>query len=382
MRQHRLHLNVTENCNIRCIHCYWDEYGKHPDAPIEAIDEVLGKFKILAKSYGERRKHILTLGGGEPTIRKDLEDIITLAVRSRFKVRLVTNAITIDEKRAVSLKGSGLQIAQVSLDGACEATHDRVRGNGSWARTMKGIAALKKACILVVLSYVLLPGINMEEAPRLLDLVKELRVAGAKYARPIRDGQMAAHDIKTQGDFWETFQNIVGYANQIHYRRLLFFFDPLAHLLPLQHHTNRLWGLATDLCQCNNTELVEVDACSGDIYYCRIRIILGNIFHDDLAELWRSHPLLDAIRRKSPEGACKGCSVWERCRGGCPAVVSAKTEIPLLQDEDCRKVQQQGSEPKQFPANGFASPYRPTLITSIRMLGRKMKDAAFRIAFE
>ena len=112
---------------------------------MEPIDQILTKFKALGKAYGERSRHILTIGGGEPTVRKDLNDIIRLAVRRRFRVRLVTNAVVIDDRLARSLRKAGLTIAQVSLDGACEATHDKVRGKGNWARSMRGIEALKKA---------------------------------------------------------------------------------------------------------------------------------------------------------------------------------------------------------------------------------------------
>src|SRR5262249_15889874 len=166
MRKHRFHLNVTEKCNIRCIHCYWEEYGAHKDPSLEEIDRILRQFKRVGKSYRETGRHILTIGGGEPLVRKDLGKIIRLAVRRGFKVRLVTNATMLSEKGEIALKKSGLKIAQVSLDGACEATHDRVRGAGNWARSMEGIAALKKAGVFVILSYVLLPNINMEEAPQ------------------------------------------------------------------------------------------------------------------------------------------------------------------------------------------------------------------------
>jgi MoaA/NifB/PqqE/SkfB family radical SAM enzyme len=128
MRSHRFHLNVTKRCNIRCLHCYWEAYRTHPDPSLETIDEILTKFRKLGRAYGERGRHLLTLGGGDPTIREDLEDIIRLAVRCRFSVRLVTNAVTVTEAMARSLKRAGLKIAQVSLDGACQATDDRIRG--------------------------------------------------------------------------------------------------------------------------------------------------------------------------------------------------------------------------------------------------------------
>jgi len=379
MRPHRFHLNVTEKCNIRCIHCYWEEYGKHRDPSLETIDQILTKFKDLGKAYGEHGRHILTIGGGEPTVRKDLQEIIRLAVRRRFRVRLVTNAVKIDEPYARSLKRAGLRIAQVSLDGACEATHDRVRGKGNWARTMRGIHALKKAGIFVILSYVVLPGVNLEEAPLLLDLVQQLKVAGAKFARPVREGQAILHQVEVRGDYWSIFKRIVDHAGQIHYKRLLMFFDPLAHLLPIEQPASQkgLWGLATDLCQCDNTELVEVNGSSGDVYYCRIRHKLGNLWQQDLTRLWQSHPVLVGLRSKTPGGACDGCDAWKGCRGGCPAVVHGNTGLTLLQDSDCHRVQEQAAPPVAFGRGPFSSTRPLGVGESLGLLGKRMRDMAY-----
>jgi len=382
VRQHRFHLNVTEKCNIRCLHCYWEAYGQHPDPSLETIDQILMKFRALAIAYRERGRRLLTIGGGEPTVRKDLPDIIRLAVRRGFRVRLVTNAVVIDDAMARKLKASGLKIAQVSLDGACEATHDRVRGKGNWARSMRGIAALKKAGIFVVLSYVVLPGVNMDEAPLLLDLVQRLKVAGAKFARPVREGQAVLHQIGVEGDYWSAFKRIVEHAGTIKYKRLLMFFDPLAHLLPIEEpkHTKGLWGLATDLCQCDNTELIEVNGSSGDVYYCRIRHKLGNIWEQDLTELWQTHPLLVGLRRKTPKGACSGCSAWKNCRGGCPAVVHGNTGLTLLQDRDCHKVRDQETALTTF-GQGLYSNSRPQgLREPLRQLGKRLRDMAYYVA--
>ena len=76
----------------------------------------------------------------------------------------------------------------------------------------------------------LLPGVNMEEAPRLLELAQEMRVAGVKFARPVREGQAVIHKVAVEGDYWSAFNRIVEHAAEIRYQRLLLFFDPLASI--------------------------------------------------------------------------------------------------------------------------------------------------------
>jgi len=380
MSRHRFHLNVTERCNIRCIHCYWEEYGKNPDPSLDSIEKILCEFKHLAGSYYEEGLHMLTLGGGEPTVRNDLEDIVGLSVRRGFQVRLITNAVLLDRERACGLKSAGVQVAQVSLDGATEATHDGVRGKGNWRRTMRGIEALKRARILTVLSYVLLPEINMEEAPMLLELARELRVAGVKFARPVNEGQARANRLQIAGDYWATYRRILAHAGEIGYKRLLLFFDPLAHYLRIavKPKTRGLWGLTTDLCQCNNTELVEVNGSSGDVYYCRVRAKLGNLWEQDLAELWHHHPMLTALRRKLPEGACSECGAWSGCRGGCPAVVHGNSGELMLQDADCPEIQKQPSL-YAFPANGNSNARVRSTEQQLRAVGRAVRDRLYSI---
>jgi hypothetical protein len=141
-------------------------------------------------------------------------------------------------------------------------------------------------------------------------------------------GQAALHAIRVDGDYLGAFRRIMDHAHAIRYRRLLLFFDPLAHLLPLQQPRKHsgLWGLATDLCQCNNTELIEVNGGSGDVYYCRIRVKLGNLWQQPLAELWHHHTLLNQLRRKVPKAAVTDA------RPGPPAAAAVRpssTAIPV-----------------------------------------------------
>src|SRR5262249_46308195 len=137
---------------------------------------------------------------------------------------------------------------------------------------------------------------------------------------------------------------------------------------------------ATDLCQCDNTELVEVNGGSGDVYYCRIRHKLGNIWEQDLTELWQSHPLLVGLRKKTPGGACNGCSAWKACRGGCPAVVYGNTGLTLLQDQDCHKVQEQEGDPVVFGQGFFSNSAPQTAGEALRHLGKGLRDMAYFLA--
>lgn len=331
--QHRFHLNLTGVCNLACTHCYQDDHTGKP-IPLPQVEEILRKFQAFRAFHGERGRGNLTVAGGEPTTRRDLEDVIKLTRKYGFTLRMVTNATMVDLKRAKSLRRAGLRMVQVSLDGATKDTHEAVRGKNSWDRTMKGIEALRKAGIMVILSMVLIPDHNLHEAPLLLDLSRQLKVWGVKYQRLVQRGH-AAINLQTQGEFHRTFVSIMEHAVEIRYKRFVMFFEPLAHNLPnlYPHLARKLWLLVTDMCHCDQTELMEVDY-NGDVYYCRIGERLGNVWDDDLVDVWE-HPILQQIRGRMAKGACSGCSVWESCRGGCPAVTYGLHEDVEAPDYAC-----------------------------------------------
>jgi len=337
MQKHILQLLVTRRCNLHCRHCYWLVGETPPDPPAETIAAAMVQFERLARSYGERGRHVLNLSGGEPTLRGDLAELIRLARSRGFAVRLSTNAVDLDLDRARDLARAGLSAAQVSLDGAEGTTYEAVRGAGLWTRAITGVMALRGAGIPVVLSMVLLPGVNIEEAPRLLDLAVELGAAGVKFARPVREGALAESGLATEGDFWQAFRDIMGHACQIGYRRFLFLSDPLAYRLREAEPSlaRRLPGLVTDSCDCRRTRVVEIAATTGDVFYCRLRQRLGNLAGNDLVRLWRGHPVLAELRFRPVREACRTCRVWTGCQGGCPAIVAAETGRLDLLDGAC-----------------------------------------------
>jgi radical SAM protein with 4Fe4S-binding SPASM domain len=181
-----------------------------------------------------------------------------------------------------------------------------------------------------------------------------------------------------EADYWDAYRRILAHAREIRYRRPLLLFDPLAHRLAAVHPelTRGLWGLDTALCRCERTELVEADAATGDIFYCRLREPLGNLDRDDLVGLWRTHPVLDAVRRRSAAGACAGCPAWAECRGGCPAVTHGRSGAAARQDADCPAVAAQGAPPAALPAGAYPRPARPSLSTAVRRAGRLLRSLA------
>ena len=128
--------NITDNCNSRCITCtQWKQKSRN-----ELTTEEVNKILIQLKKIGIRN---VSFTGGEPTLRRDLSEIIEKANDLNFdNMTLATNGLLLTKKKAVTFIENGLKEITVSLDGM-EGVHDYVRGiKGSYARSIKALEML------------------------------------------------------------------------------------------------------------------------------------------------------------------------------------------------------------------------------------------------
>ena len=115
-----VHFEVTLRCNARCGFCdYWK-------TPAEAKE-----FEL--KSYADAARHfnpmLVTYTGGEPLLRRDLEEIVAAvdaSVRLKY-VTLITHGGMLSAERAVSLRDAGIHQFNISLD-YIDGRHDAARG--------------------------------------------------------------------------------------------------------------------------------------------------------------------------------------------------------------------------------------------------------------
>jgi MoaA/NifB/PqqE/SkfB family radical SAM enzyme len=115
-------VDVTDNCNLRCKHCY-HFHGKHNFEKKElALDEWRKRFENLHEA-GVR---LILLVGGEPALR---QDVLMLADEIFPFVYVITNG-------TIRIRDDFNHQLFVSLDGAQER-NDSVRGKGVFQKILK-----------------------------------------------------------------------------------------------------------------------------------------------------------------------------------------------------------------------------------------------------
>ncbi len=165
----QVHLSVTDRCFLPCAHC--DIYkNKTVDLPTEVWLDVLDQ---LGAWLGKASVNFV---GGEPLLRRDLEQLMARATTLGFDVSFNTNGWMLDDRRADALADAGARIAYLSMDGFKAETIDQSRGRaGTRAKLVEVCDRLdKRGNPRVVITCIVHAG-NAGEIP---DLLKWVRMRG------------------------------------------------------------------------------------------------------------------------------------------------------------------------------------------------------------
>jgi len=129
-----VYLDVVDRCNSRCRTC--DIWRIRRDSPPE-----LSTAEILSLRPALRRlkTQIVSIGGGEPTLRDDLETCIAAFRDDGMSVHMNTNALSIDLARARSLAHAGLSVAYISCDHPDREGYKAIRGVDGLDRVVAAI---------------------------------------------------------------------------------------------------------------------------------------------------------------------------------------------------------------------------------------------------
>ncbi len=125
--------HLTDRCQLDCQHCLRDPAQKPKDLEPELIRRVLAESK---KTY--RTGHAI-FTGGEPTLHPAFEEVVDAAVDLEMTWSMVSNGRrfpNVIAKLGARPARVKAMFPNFSLDGATEATHDAIRGQGSFRDVM------------------------------------------------------------------------------------------------------------------------------------------------------------------------------------------------------------------------------------------------------
>lgn len=159
-RLRHLTIEVTKRCNARCSFC---DYWREPQG------EELADYAPIVRRFDPL---VVTISGGEPLLRRDLEGLIRSirAADPPVYIALVTNGALLTPERAGRLRDAGVDQLSISYDYPDER-HDRARGiPGLGARIRGLLPALAAVGFDTVSLNTVMKNDNLDDIPAILEL--------------------------------------------------------------------------------------------------------------------------------------------------------------------------------------------------------------------
>ena len=322
-------LDITSRCNLKCKYCF------HRTSPADTGGELsTEEWVTFMEELGRAAVCDVTFGGGEPFIRDDLSDLIDGAVQNRMRFAILSNGGLITPEAAENIAKTGrCNYVQVSIDGSCSETHDRIRGAGSFNAAVWGIKILQKAGVHVT-SRVTIHRYNLDDLENTARfLLEEIGMKAISTNSVCHLGLARSNEEEvglTPAEQCIAMERMLVLAGK-YKNRISAAAGPLAQgrgfqemeKARLEGRTIPGRGYLTG-CGCMwNKMAVRPD---GIMVPCGMlaHIELGRINEVPLLEVWRNHPEFNKLRQRykiplSDFAECRECEYRMMCTGNCPA---------------------------------------------------------------
>ena len=309
---------LDNRCNLSCTHCS----SAASTGGSKGFDTIGAKGVV--DQLADAGVVDIAYSGGEPLLRNDLETLIAYARQRGLSVGTSTNGYPLTEKRAATLAAAGLNRLQISLDGM-PATHDAIRGDGSFTHAHTAIGRSKKAGLRTHVCFTAMRS-NAGDLAEVIQLVVAAGADGFNLSQFVptgRGGLEQAMDAATSRHVLEIW---------LHAKRKY----PKMYFAA---HSIGLIDLDPTIGQCSGGCQAGISlgciTAAGDVTPCvMLPLPLGNLHEQSFRQIWAGHPLLERMRQREVSGTCGTCQHRQGC-AGCRAAAWAHTGDALAADPHC-----------------------------------------------
>ena len=292
---HRMDLLVSAmakegrwNCNQKCVHCYAADQKCAEEKELSTDD-----WKKIIKILRKQKISQVTFTGGEPTMRKDIPELIREA--RWFITRLNTNGVNLTEEYCQELRKAELDNLQVTFYSCDEDIHNRLVGAPNYQKTLAGIRNALAA------------GINMsintpicrlnKDYKKTLEFLHDLGITYVTCSGLILTGnarEKESEDLRIEGEeLYESLKEAVeyAYANDME----------ISFTSPGLVSQERLSQMGLDIPSCGACLSNMAVTPSGNVVPCQSWLSdepLGNILTDKWKKIWND-PRCRKIRENS-----------------------------------------------------------------------------------
>ncbi len=266
-------IHITYRCNLRCKHCYLEKKN---------VDMGLDTFRLLLDEFEKLGGIKIMISGGEPLFHPEIRGMIKEMTDYDFRKVLITNGTLIDEENVGWLE---VDEVQLSLDGV--ASHDAIRGYGSFEKVKRAIELLRDAKIDISVAT-MVHKLNLGEFREMNKFLRNHDIKAWIIDYPSIEGELKSN-LDLLADLGDAARIMSEYG----------FGD-------VSHTGYGEYGCGVHLCSSDPM---------GNISRCGFFDSVGNI-REGLLECWKQLNK-EYLWRIDDIETCNACELRYECRGGC-----------------------------------------------------------------
>ncbi len=367
-------VDITNRCNLSCTHCNKLSNTNMPELTLSQFVRLFNELYDLGIAE-------VSLGGGEPLLRRDWFDIVTLICsKPGWSVSVNTNGLfwRHTDIKKISMLEYSPRVA-VSLDGYTPVTYSVLRRDicgepavNAFPKVVRTIQDMKEAGLNVCVNFV----VTDRTANWLFDtirLAETLEVDSFLVMKLMTNRHLIRNNAPNLS--YQTWKRLIqavtrkkrfegGFFNRV----LASIACPWELLLPLYEigvkHDEifRLWRYRSPL-EFANLRTIHNLGCPAGVTYCCISADgmvtpcsaipgdyqqgqCGCILEEGFEEVWERSPVMNMLRNLRlddlQDSACRTCTLRNICGGGCRArglfasgsICGPDTECPLNCQEE------------------------------------------------
>lgn len=300
----------TLKCNLNCLHCGSD---CHKDVQVKDMPakDFFNVLDLVKARYNDPSEITVVITGGEPLLRKDLEDCGREIRKRGFRWGIVTNGYQYTQDRHNSLMAAGMGALTMSFDGMHQS-HNWLRNNkNSFERTLNALDIIRqeKRLNYDMVTCVNKRNINELEQVRELFIKKGIKAWRLFTISPIGRAKEMPELHLNKNEFRQMMEFIKQSRKQ----------KTINVKLSCEGFVGKDEGKVRDqlfFCRAGiNIASVLSDGSIGACPNIDPSFIQGNIYKDNFTDVWENRFEIMRNRSWTKTGQCNNCQFWKYCQG-------------------------------------------------------------------
>ncbi|MBR0597278.1 putative heme d1 biosynthesis radical SAM protein NirJ2 [Sinanaerobacter chloroacetimidivorans] len=300
---------TTNQCNLKCKHCYQDAGNR------QETELTTAQAERLIEEISRAGFKIMIFSGGEPLMRPDIYHLVSCAVKAGLRPVFGTNGTLITREAAKQLKACGAAAMGISLDSLDEKKHNDFRGDSSaFSLTLEGIENCKEAGLPFQIHTTIMNW-NSGEICDITDFaVSQGAIAHYLFFLiPVGRGKFLEETTLEVVEYEKLLQKIMAKQRDVS-------IDIKPTCAPQFIRIAEQMGIRTRFLQ----------GCLAGLSYCVVSPMgtvrpcaymteeAGDVRQLPFDEIWNKSILFQTLRRRKYKGSCSICDFQKAC-GGCRA---------------------------------------------------------------